>query len=599
MNEFGGYDELLSLLTGPADFWDRPAGDWPARSSGVVDVQRDVGEARQDANAAYLLGTKALRRNDLDSAEAWFAVACDQQHPGAAFRAALTRLLAMAPPKIVLSGQVGSGKSHALAARMVAQMGNGKTHKLLRPVGSGRGRVIALLTAAARWGHGDAQRLIGRLRSGAGECVAYLVWPVGELAAVVDDDDLAGTVLMADTVPYEPQDTEFYPTVQVLLEQCFALHHPAPHALLHSEQPGGAEHQTLTSAHRLVDADSGQELCTSGELFGAEHWSARWRSLADDGLGHGSLRRPDSHERRLALGLADDAGAQLVLPDFPIVLWARSCREGASTPWVHAVSQRRCSRCTNELAPFTDVLIEALGTDQQSQSTLLPKFVKTLRRIRRAQETLQRPERAELGSHLALLFDDPRDLATEAPVAVRAQHSRSSPGHITGFTHRTFQEYLHGSMDSPPSPGGEGFVARRARWHKLYDGAREQGAADRALVLAAAMYDGIDNRHAEQLATSVFVSIKELAIGFDLPRPSSLHVVCDKAQRLYFFTDPHGVAGNPEEPQLAVPTVVTNPLDNPEAADQPITTTPSPSSGRSDLRELNCADPLQVYAMDA
>ncbi|MFF3710257.1 hypothetical protein [Streptomyces phaeochromogenes] len=597
MNESGGYDELLALLAGPADFWDRPTGDWVARNSGAEDIPQDVSEARQDANAAYLLGTNALRRNDLDSAEVWFAVACDQQHPGAAFRAALTQLLAAVPPKIVLSGQVGSGKSRAVAARMLAQIQSGETLTFRRPVGSGKSRVIGLLAAAATWGHGDAQRLIDRLRSDSGECAVSLPRPAGELAAVADDDDLAGMVLVADLMPYEPQDAEFYPTTRVLLEQCFAPYRPAPHAPFYSEWPVGTVHQEVTSTHRLLDADSGQELCTSEGLFAAL-WSSRWRSLAGSGLDHGSRPwRPGSPGRRLALSLADNDEAQLVLPQFPVVLWSRSCSQEASTPWVHHVSEEQCPRCTSELTPFTAALVEALRTDQQSPLISFDRLFESMRRILRTQETLQCPEGIELGSHPALLWDDPGALSPEPAVALRAQHPRSSPGPITGFAHRTFQEYLHNNMDSPPSAGFEGFVDRRARWHKLHEGERKT-AVDRSFSLAAAMFDGVDSRSAEQLAASVLVSVRGLSAGFDLPRPSHLHVVCDKTQQLYFFANPHDGSGDPEELRLAVPTVVTSPPGDSEEAAQPIAAMPSPSEGRSELRELNRTEPLQVYALD-
>ncbi|TLS41379.1 hypothetical protein FE633_36720 [Streptomyces montanus] len=157
-----------------------------------------MSEARQDANAACRLGTKALRRRDLDGAEAWFAVACEQQHPGAAFRAALTRLLAMTPPASGFVDQVQGGKSF----RLVSHLEGGKTD------------AFNSLAWAARWGHGDAQHLIGRLRTDAGERVTAVGWPLGEEAADADDGilrDGASVVPMADNALYEPQDTEFYP----------------------------------------------------------------------------------------------------------------------------------------------------------------------------------------------------------------------------------------------------------------------------------------------------------------------------------------------------------------------------------------------------
>ncbi|MFE7276516.1 RNA polymerase sigma factor [Streptomyces sp. NPDC057623] len=727
MNKSGGYDELLALLAGPADFWDRPAGDWPARTGATAGIQPGVREARQDANAAYLLGTKALRRNDLDSAEGWFAAACDQQHPGAAFRAALARLLAMTSDTTVLRGQVGSGKSHAVAAQMVAQTRRGTTCILRGQVGSGKTRAFILLTTAARWGHADAAHLIGRLRTGNGHCVTDAASSLGEVT-VTADDDLTGMVLMADTAPYAPQDAEFYPITQALLRQCFAPRQPAKQPPTCPErQPGVAERQwedpapggvpaqldrcedgvlppswklplsdaglieqmrsgddtayeelyrrhadavrryartCCRDAHtaddltaevfarmlQAVRGDSGPERAVRAYLLAsvrrvAATWtkSARREQLVDDfavfaaQAVHSSEVSDDDtrnlgaavcamHEAEQSMAmqafrslperwqamlwhievedespsevatlfgldangtrvlasrareglkqayLQAHANATLVADNaweqqwfsmrHPIVLWSRQCArcEAASTPWVRGGSQRECPTCVHEPTSLS------CGVGR--------------------------------GSHTALLWDDPHALSTEAPVAGRAQHPRSSPARITDFTHRTFHAYLRGSMDTSPTPAAARSAFRgRLRAERL----REQRAADRALLLATALCDDAGSSHAEQVAASLLnasLSITKLATGIELYRPS-LHMVRDETQRLYLFTDPRVGLGDPEEPRLAVPTIVSSPPDNTEEPAQPTTAKASPPSGHPIPREHSHADPLQVYAFRA
>ncbi|MER5472531.1 hypothetical protein [Streptomyces sp. NPDC002685] len=576
MNESGGYDELLTLLAGPEDFWDRPTGDWSQRDSDVGGVRRDVREALQDANAAYLLGTKALRRSDLDSAEAWFAVAFGQRHPGAAFRAALTRLLATAPSKSVLFGQAGSGKSRAMAAHVVAHTGSGKSNAFLgQAVGSGKSRVLILLAAAARWGHGDAQHLIDRLRTGTGDRVIDEAGRVGELMAIADNDDLAGTVLIVDSVPYEPEDSEFYPTTLTLLRQCFAAHDPAsqPPTRL-GQQSGLAEHQVLTSAPRPLGAGGDQELRASADRV--ERGSSRWGSMTDECPVVGIFL--PSGEKVWAR--VSGALAQEQLLGAPVALWDRrdSCCSAARGPWDRDVSQRPCPRCVPEPTSFTAALLEALETGEQAPSlpslTLLTQAAERIR----AQRTHRCADQVGLGSHLALLWDDPRDLSTEASAAVRAQNVRSSAGPIA--ENRAFNEFLRGGMDASPSAGVEGYVA------------------DRALILATALCDDVGSRQGGQVAASVFgagMSIKALATGFEPSRPG-LHMVRDEAQRLYLFAEPYGSPSDSEEPRLVVPAVVSSPPDNSKEAAQPITTQHATSVRRSAPQAPNHADPLQVYA---
>ncbi|MER5347144.1 hypothetical protein ABT030_44075 [Streptomyces mirabilis] len=575
MNESGGYDELLTLLAGPEDSWDRPAGDWPQRDSDVGGVRRDVREARQDANAAYLLGTKALRRNDLDSAAAWFAVAFDQRHPGAAFRAVLTRLLAMAPSKSVLCGQAGSGKSGAMAARVVAHTGSGKTNAFLgQVVGSGKSGVLILLAAAARWGHGDAQHLIDRLRTGSGDRVIDEAGRVGELMAIADSDELAGTVLIVDSVPYEPEDGEFYPTTLTLLMQCFAAHDPAsqPPTRL-GQQSGLAEHQVPTSAPRPLGAGGDQELRAATDRV--ERGSSRWGSMTVECPIVG-IYLP-SGEKVWARVSGDLAQEQLL--GIPVALWDRrdSCCSAASGPWDRDVSQRPCPRCVPEPTSVTAALLEALETGEQAPS--LPSLTLLAQAAERigAQRTHRCADEVALGSRLAFLWEDPRDFSTEASAAVRAQNVRSSAGPIA--ENCAFNEYLCGSMGTSPSAGVGGYVA------------------DRALILATALCDDVSSRQSGQVVASVLgagMSITALATGFE-PSCPGLHMVRDEAQRLYLFAEPYGRPSNCEEPRLVVPAVVSSPPDNSKETAPPITTQHATRVRRSARQAPHHADPLQVY----
>lgn len=140
MRTMSAYEQLLSRLSGgDRDFWDRPDGSWGERQREEVLGEAET-ERRADANSAYVIGSKALRRDELDNARAWFAVAADAEHPGAAFRSALA------------------------AARSAAQEDVRASCNLLRTAPQQReAEVRRRLRVAADWGHGDARHLVGTL----------------------------------------------------------------------------------------------------------------------------------------------------------------------------------------------------------------------------------------------------------------------------------------------------------------------------------------------------------------------------------------------------------------------------------------------------
>ncbi|MER7828064.1 IclR family transcriptional regulator C-terminal domain-containing protein [Streptomyces sp. NPDC096097] len=111
---------LMSRLAGPADFWDRPDGSWAAPSPPGGPGDRTRPDAA-DVNSAYRLGSKALRRGDVEAAERWLGRAAEHGHPGAVFRLA------------VLAARLGGPELHA--------------------------EVTELVAAAAQLGHGDALAL--------------------------------------------------------------------------------------------------------------------------------------------------------------------------------------------------------------------------------------------------------------------------------------------------------------------------------------------------------------------------------------------------------------------------------------------------------
>ncbi|WP_407284785.1 IclR family transcriptional regulator C-terminal domain-containing protein [Streptomyces sp. BP-8] len=109
--------ELLGRLTGAPDFWDRPCGDFgPLTSEYALSAEK-----RAHANSLYRLGSKALAREELESAADWLGAAAEAGHPGALFRLA------------------------ALTTRV-----RGQGHESVR----------FLVAEAARHGHGDARELL-------------------------------------------------------------------------------------------------------------------------------------------------------------------------------------------------------------------------------------------------------------------------------------------------------------------------------------------------------------------------------------------------------------------------------------------------------
>ncbi|MFF0591998.1 hypothetical protein [Streptomyces antibioticus] len=132
--------QLLAEFRAPADFWDRPSGDWgTSPTAGPAAHALGDDERRRDANSAYRLGTKALRREDLETARHWFEIASEQEHPGAAFRLTAVHLRehrkADEKTSPLVINFMGGGKA---AAAVVA---------------------VEWLFRAARWGHGDAAYL--------------------------------------------------------------------------------------------------------------------------------------------------------------------------------------------------------------------------------------------------------------------------------------------------------------------------------------------------------------------------------------------------------------------------------------------------------
>ncbi|CAM5272751.1 hypothetical protein [Streptomyces atroolivaceus] len=218
------YEQLLSRLSGgEEDFWDRPDGSW-----GEGEYERDEelskaeAERRADANSAYVIGSKALRRDELDNARAWFAVATDAEHPGAAFRSALA------------------------AARSTAQADVSALSNLLRTAPARRDtEVRRWLRIAADWGHGDARHLIASLpESDEASWAGASAGAAGDTGAAAGRDGEAP----APGRPVRVEDTEFYDEMHTFL--LFPGHGEQP-------QPGqetATRHVRLTGASRPMAA---------------------------------------------------------------------------------------------------------------------------------------------------------------------------------------------------------------------------------------------------------------------------------------------------------------------------------------------------------
>lgn len=170
------HQQVLALLNGTADYWDRPDCDWPGHASRQNRTDDEIALARQSANTAYVMGSLALERDNLDQARTWFARACDERHPGAAFRLAVLGLR-----------QIGGLPATSREAGVAG--------------------VLTALCRAAEWGHTDAHRLIDPLITRTGARTGAIV--------------LAGTSIVTSlpamavvpSQPYAPQDPWFYDEV--------------------------------------------------------------------------------------------------------------------------------------------------------------------------------------------------------------------------------------------------------------------------------------------------------------------------------------------------------------------------------------------------
>ncbi|MFJ2967623.1 hypothetical protein ACIPIC_35740 [Streptomyces collinus] len=175
------YARLLKLMQGPADYWDRPDGEWGP--SGIP-----ASTARADANSAYRLATRALRRGELDAAHAAFTLALTEQHPGAAFRVVLTE-----PRRL----------------RVFIPTGGGKTESFVW--------VMKHLMASARWGHADAQQLLDGIQTHPPRTLERILADAQRPAPVAGEGLWSRITFTCPPLTYKAQDDEFYPTVRDVL----------------------------------------------------------------------------------------------------------------------------------------------------------------------------------------------------------------------------------------------------------------------------------------------------------------------------------------------------------------------------------------------
>ncbi|WP_328966235.1 IclR family transcriptional regulator domain-containing protein [Streptomyces virginiae] len=166
-----GFAAVLSELKGPKDYWDRPDGKW-----GLL-VGAGALERRQHANSCYRMGSRALRGEDWQRAMAWLMRARAERHPGAAFRLA-----------VVLWRTAGDCGDRV-----------------------GRGQdVVAAVMDAARFGHGDAQRL---LEQSGWSFPSTAEKTAGEVVGRSDGGATAGPVAAAGGGVGGWQDPQFAPAV--------------------------------------------------------------------------------------------------------------------------------------------------------------------------------------------------------------------------------------------------------------------------------------------------------------------------------------------------------------------------------------------------
>ncbi|MFG2840805.1 IclR family transcriptional regulator C-terminal domain-containing protein [Streptomyces zaomyceticus] len=115
----------LAGFGGPRDHWDRPDGNW-----GVL-VGPDAVSRRQHANSCYRLGSKALRRGDIERAVNWLSQARAERHPGAALRL----VLALWQRGVATGTQAGAGPQAVDALTDAARFGHGDAFRILREAG--------------------------------------------------------------------------------------------------------------------------------------------------------------------------------------------------------------------------------------------------------------------------------------------------------------------------------------------------------------------------------------------------------------------------------------------------------------------------------
>ncbi|MFB7359450.1 IclR family transcriptional regulator domain-containing protein [Streptomyces gardneri] len=115
-----GPAELLTLVTrlsGPPDFWDRPQGDFGPLTHLY---ELDTGQ-RSRANSMYRLGSKALLRRELATAADCLGEAASAGHPGALFRLAV----------VVLRASEEWQDEARFLVEEAARHGHGDAHRLL------------------------------------------------------------------------------------------------------------------------------------------------------------------------------------------------------------------------------------------------------------------------------------------------------------------------------------------------------------------------------------------------------------------------------------------------------------------------------------
>ncbi|MFB7360472.1 IclR family transcriptional regulator domain-containing protein [Streptomyces gardneri] len=242
------YQHLLTLLNAPADHWDRPDCDWPGRPPQGDLTDEHVSQARQDANTAYVIGSRALRQGDVARARTWLAMACDQWHPGGAFRMAVLSLRERTP-------------AVTLEVRSRAEQGT-----------------LKALFRAAQWGHSDAWRLVAALPR-----QPFPEWADASLAL----RSVCAAVREDAAESYEPEDPEFYDELLAYCTELGTTLQPAD-GLPSPLDAGGTSHRV--DVDEVVEAAPAEPADTvaatggwmwtppTGTSSGPEHTPRQWES---------------------------------------------------------------------------------------------------------------------------------------------------------------------------------------------------------------------------------------------------------------------------------------------------------------------------------